>query len=104
MMRENIDFSHLEPDIVTIMLQKVIAMAPGFSAELAAQVEAQVRHEFGGQRLFIPKGRKRLTPEERKSVFQDGLSTMDEKTLIQKHKISRSTLYNIMKEGGGRFS
>jgi len=104
MMRENIDFTHLEPDIVTILLQKVIAMAPGFSAALAAQVEAQVRDEFGGQRLFIPKGRKRLTPEQRAAVFQDGLSNVDDQAIVEKHKISQRTLYRIMKEGGGRFS
>lgn len=103
MMRENIDFTHLEPDLVTILLQKVIAMAPGFSAALAAQVEAQVRDEFGGQRLYIPKGRKRLTDQQRQAVFEDGKSSMENIEITKKHKISKVTLYKIMKEGGGRF-
>lgn len=104
MMRDKFDFSQLEPDIVTVMMQKIIAMAPGFSAAIAAQVEAEVRQEFGGQRHFVPKGRKRLTPEERERVYQDGLSNIDDQAIVEKHKISQRTLYRIMKEGGGRFS
>jgi Mor family transcriptional regulator len=104
MMREKFDFSALEPDIVALVLQKVIAMSPGFSEALARQIEQEVKEVHGGQRLFVPKGVKRLTPEQRKAVFDDGLTTMDTEALIDKHKISRRTLYRVMKEGGGRFS
>jgi len=104
MMRDNFDFSALDPDIVTVILQKVVAMAPGFSAALAEQIEAQVRKEYGGQRIFVPKVGKRMTPEQRQAVFQDGLSAMDSAEIIEKHKISKSTLYRVMKNGGGRFS
>ena len=92
-----------DPDVVAYTLQCVLAMAPGFSAALAKQIEEQVKAEFGGRRLFLPKGAKRLTPEQRQAVFEDGLSNMSNDEIIKKHKISRRTIYNVMKEGGGRF-
>ena len=90
----------LEPDIVTIMLQRVIAMAPGFSAALASQIEQQLRAEYGGKRLHINKRGKRMTPEQRQAVFQDGLTTMTTAEITTKHKISRATLYRTMNQAG----
>jgi Mor family transcriptional regulator len=103
MTRDNFDFSQIEPDIVEFILQKCIAMAPGFSAALAAQIEQEVKATHGGKRLFIPKGAKRLTPEEKAQVFQDGLSNMSNEEIKSKHKISIRTLQRYMKTGG-RFS
>lgn len=103
MMRDKFDFSELEPDIVQYVLQKVIAMSPGFSQALARQIEQEVKEQHGGQRLFVPKGAKRLTPEQRNAVLQDGLTNISNDDIIEKHKISRATLYRVMKQGGGRF-
>ena len=102
-MREKFDFSALEPDIVALVLQKVIAMSPGFSEALARQIEQEIKELHGGQRLFVPKGAKRLTPEQRQAVFQDGLTSMDNDEIGKKHNISRRTIYRVMKDGGGRF-
>ena len=99
-MRDKFDFSALEPDIVALVLQKVIAMSPGFSEALARQIEQSVKEEHGGKRMFIPKGGKRLTPEQREAVFQDGLTSMSTEEITQKHKISRATMYRTMKQGG----
>lgn len=104
MMRDKIDFSNMEPDIVALILQKVIEMAPGFSQALAKQIEQEVKEAHGGQRMFIPKGAKRLTPEQRQSVFQDGLTKLTDVEIVEKHQISKTTLWRIMKSGGGRFS
>ena len=93
-----------DPDVVAYTLQCVIAMAPGFSAALAKQIEERVKSEYGGRRLFLPKGVKRLTPEQRKAVFKDGITLMTEEDITQKHQISKTTLWRIMKSGGGRFS
>lgn len=93
-------FTDLEPDIVELVLQKVIAMAPGFSAALARQIEMEVKAEHGGKRVFVPKGAKRLTPEQREALFKDGLTSMSTEEITQKHKISRSTMYRAMKQGG----
>jgi Mor family transcriptional regulator len=104
MMRDKFDFSELEPDIVALVLQKVIEMAPGFSQALARQIEQEVKDQHGGKRTFIPKGAKRLTPEQRAAVFKDGLSSMGNEEISKKHHISRATIYRVMKNGGGRFS
>jgi Mor family transcriptional regulator len=103
MMRDKFDLSVLEPDIVALVLKMVIEMAPGFSEAIARQIEQEVKEKHGGQRLFIPKGTKRLTAEQREAVFKDGLSNMDNDEIIKKHNISRRTIYRVMKEGGGRF-
>lgn len=103
MMRDTFDFSTLEPDIVEIIMLKCIAMCPGFTAAIAKQVEQEVKAEHGGKRLFVPKGNKRMTPEERGRLYQDGLSSMPTEEITAKHKISRATLYRTMKTGG-RFS
>ena len=93
-----------DPDVVAYTLQMVISMAPGFSAALAKQIEDQVKSEFGGRRLFLPKGAKRLTNDQRQAVFQDGLTSLPDHEIIEKHQISKTTLWRIMKSGGGRFS
>jgi Mor family transcriptional regulator len=93
-----------DPDVVAYTLQCVIAMAPGFSAALAKQIEERVKAEYGGRRLFLPKGAKRLTPEQRAEVFKDGITNISDEAIIKKHQISKTTLWRIMKSGGGRFS
>jgi Mor family transcriptional regulator len=103
-MRDALDLASLEPDIVSLVLQKVMAMAPAFSQTLASQIEQEIKASHGGQRLFIPKGPKRMTPQQRNAVYQDGLTSMDNKAITDKHSISRRTLYRVMKDGGGRFS
>jgi hypothetical protein len=93
-----------DPDVVAYTLQCVLAMAPGFSTALAKQIEDRVKSEFGGRRLFLPKGAKRLTPEQRQEVFKDGLTSMPDEEIIEKHSVSKTTLWRIMKSGGGRFA
>lgn len=88
---------------MSLLLQRVIAVAPGFSAALASQIEQELRAEYGGLRVRIPKRGKYLTPDQRQAVFTDGLTAMPTTELTTKHKISRATLYREMKKGG-RFS
>lgn len=96
-------FPEKKPDLVTLLLQQVIAMAPGFSDELARQIEADFRAAHAGQSFVVLKRGPRLTPEQRQAVFADGKSNMPTQELTAKHKISRATLYRQMKRGG-RFS
>lgn len=100
MTREAFKFDDLEPDIVALVLQQVIEMAPGFSQALARQIEQKVKDQHGGRRWFVPKGAKRMTPEQRQALFNDGLTNMSTEELTEKHKISRATVYRAMKQGG----
>ena len=88
-----------DPDIIEILLAKVIAMAPSFSQALAQQIDRDVRAESGGQSMYVPKSRKHLTPEQRQLAYQDGLSGMPTEQVTEKHGISRATLYRLMKRG-----
>lgn len=96
----NSGMDNREPDIVTVILQRVAEVMPGMSDDLVHQVEDEVRREYGGQRWFVPKRRKHLTHEQRNKVFKDGLSSMPTEEVIKKHKISKRTLYRLMKTGG----
>lgn len=100
-----VDADHTgEPDVMELYTQWIIAITPPELHATIAEQKANFCQQFGGQRYFLPKGTKRtLTPEQRQAVFNDGLTTMDNETIIQKHKISRRTLYRVMKGGGGRF-
>lgn len=91
-----------EPDIVQTILQRVIAMAPQFSQALSDQIEQEIRAEYGGQRVRIPKRGKYLTLGQRQALFQDGLSRMTNDEIVEKHKISRRTLYREMKKGSAK--
>ena len=67
---------------------------------LAQQVELQVRAEYGGRRLFVNKRAKYMNPRQRHAAFKDGLSNMSTTEITTKHKISRATVYRLMKSGG----
>ena len=89
-----------DQDIVMVILQRVAEVMPGMSDELVHQVETEVRKKYGGQRMFVPKRGRHLTNEQRDKVFKDGISDMPTEEIIKKHKISKRTLYRMMKTGG----
>lgn len=96
-------FPDTKPDLVAVLFQNIIAMAPGFSEVLARQIEADFRAKHAGESFVVLKRGPRMTPEQRQEVFRDGLTAMENDEITEKHKISRRTLYRVMKEGGGRF-
>ena len=98
------DGSQPDPDIVLLVLQRVRARMPALSAEEALLIEQELRAEFGGLRVRIPKRGKHLTLEQRWELFKDGVSGMPTPEVVDKHKISRATMYRRLKQGEGRFS
>lgn len=100
-MPENLD---ADPDVVAYTLQVALQLVPGLNPEQAKQIEDTVKNKYGGRRFYIPKGGKRITQEQRQSVFKDGLTAAPTAAIVEKHQVSRRTIYRIMKEGGGRFS
>lgn len=93
-------FPETKPDLVTLLLQQVIAMAPDFSEALARQIEADFRAEHAGKTMQVLKRGPRLTPEQREAVFKDALTPMSTEEIIEKHKIHRATFFRLMKQGG----
>jgi tagatose-1,6-bisphosphate aldolase non-catalytic subunit AgaZ/GatZ len=97
-------FPETKPDLLAALFQQIITMAPGFSAALAHQIEAEFRAKHAGENFVILKRGPRMTADQRAAVYRDGLTAMENDEIVQKHKISRRTLYRVMKDGGGRFS
>lgn len=87
-----------DPDIVQEVLQRVIAVTPGFNEVLAAQIESEVRARYGGLRVRIPKRAKYLTVEQKKQAYKDALTSMPTPEVLKKHKISLATLYRLTKK------
>jgi len=90
-------------DLVAHTLKLVAVAIPGVQLDVVARIERQIKAQYGGRRYYLPKGAKRLTPAEREAVYRDGLSSLDNDEITRRHKISRSTLYRLMKAPGGRF-
>lgn len=92
-----------EPDIVLEVLQRVRAVvsAQHFTADLARQIEVDVRAQYGGLRVRIPKRKKHLTPTERQDVYRQGLGDAATHDITGQAGIHRATLYRLMKRGSG---
>jgi hypothetical protein len=84
-----------DPDIVAVIL--AACRACGFDDGTAREIEGRIRAEYGGLRVRIPKRKKHPTPHEREQVHADGVTSMSNDEIIQKHGISRATLYRLMK-------
>ncbi len=91
-------------DLLAALFRQILDMAPDFDAALARQIEADFRAKHAGETFQVLKRGPRMTPEKRMQVYKDGLTGMASEEITQKHKIGRTTLYRIMKGGGGRFS
>ena len=85
-------------DILEVIIR--LAQAEGLPAEAAQLIEQTVRTEYGGQRVFIPKRKKRASEEARRQLFADAVSNLPTKVVTEKHGISRATLYRMLKRGG----
>lgn len=89
-----------DPDIVVVILRQVVQMAPQFSEALARQIERDVKAEYGGRRVRIPKDKKHATEQARTQVFHDIVgTTLSDREIQHKHGISRATLYRWAKLG-----
>ncbi|KQW96967.1 hypothetical protein ASC94_09170 [Massilia sp. Root418] len=89
-----------DPDIVEVIM--LACQASGLDADAARLIEAQIRNDYGGLRVRIPKRKRHPTERERQDAFADGLSDMSTAEVTAKHGISRATLYRLMKTGKPR--
>jgi DNA invertase Pin-like site-specific DNA recombinase len=86
-----------DEDIVEIIIK--LAQAEGLNSDAAHSIEKLVRAEYGGLRVRIPKKKKHLKIELQREIYQDGLTNTPTQEIIDKHGISRRTLYRLMKRG-----
>jgi len=93
-----------EPDIVLAVLQRIRVHLPATPPELLASIEADIKTQYGGQRVRIPKRRKHLNPAERAHVYTQGLTAATDQQIQAETGVSRATIYRIMKTGPSRLS
>lgn len=93
------DVADREPDIVLTILASVKTRVQ-LTREQERDIEREIRLEYGGMRVRIAKRGKHLTPEQRREVFRQGLSSASDREIIEDRGISRATLYRLMKRGG----
>lgn len=86
-----------DPDIVEVII--AACRKSGLDINAAHVIEQEIREQYGGLRVRIPKRKKHPTPQERELILADGLTSMSTDAVTAKHKISRSTLYRLMKRG-----
>lgn len=86
-----------DPDIVQVII--LACQNSGLSAAAAHEIELQIRAQYGGLRVRIPKRKKHPTRQERELVVADGVTNMTNEEIMGKHGISRATLYRMMKRG-----
>jgi Mor family transcriptional regulator len=97
---KRVNYDDTTPDIVSAILAKVNTMIDTASPAVVLEIEAQIRQEFGGQRVYVQKTGRRLSVEKRSAVFRDGMTKISDEEIVRRHKISRATLYRIIKQGG----
>lgn len=79
------------PDIIRQLLQMVMDAQPSFSEEQAMQIEAQIRHDWGGEQIKIARRAPMLREARAKARSEIGVKSA--KALQQEHGVSRATIY-----------
>jgi Mor family transcriptional regulator len=90
-----------DPDLLAEVLTVLCQKMPGLEPAIVNDLEAQIRRDFGGRRVYLPKRRKHLDHLQQQALYEDGLSNVSTEQITVKHKISRATLYRHMKRFGG---
>lgn len=86
-----------ENDIIDDILRRVIALAPGFSAAIAAQIEAEARKQWGGDRPYIGKRSGMGTSARNAAIKRDYLAGEHFHLLERRYGLCRSRLNEIIK-------
>lgn len=84
-----------DPNIVELILNA--CKEAGLDPQAAARIERDICEQYGGRRVYIAR-KKRISVDDRKKVFEDGLTTKPTNEIIREHGISRATLYRVMKK------
>lgn len=82
-------------DLIGDLLSRVIAMAPGFSVALAAQIEREAREKWGGDRVYVQ--RKGGTLSQRNATIKREHQAGERTALLsRRHGLSATRLWEII--------
>ena len=90
-------FEPNENDIIDDVLRRVIAMAPGFSAALAAQIDKEARQQWGGDRPYISLRRGAGISSRNAAIRRDYLAGEHIPLLERRYGLGKSRLWEIIK-------
>jgi Mor family transcriptional regulator len=62
-----------------------------------AEVTDEIRYEFKGQWFYMHGGAAEKSRKKSKSILEDLATGMSHKSIMDKHNVSRTTLYYVMK-------
>ena len=95
-------------DVIWRTLELAMQACPAITTETARGIEARARAEFAGERIDIAKtpyhegrraGRKSVPREVSAALYADALTNASTDELVQRHGLSRATIYRLMKKG-----
>lgn len=89
-------FEPNENDIIDDILRRVVAMAPGFSAALAAQVDKEARQQWGGDRPYISIRRGAGKSSRNAAIKRDYLAGERIPLLERRYQLSGPRIWQII--------
>jgi Mor family transcriptional regulator len=75
-------------DIIKRFIEILTGVQPSFSEEIAADIERQLRHEYAGERVYIPKRDENL-----RDAISERFTGRNVEKLARELNVSRSTVY-----------
>ena len=85
-----------ENDLIDDILMRVIALTPGFSAAVAAQVAAETRDRWGGDRVYIQRKGDTISTRNA-SIKRDYLAGERIPLLERRYGLCKARLWEIIK-------
>jgi Mor family transcriptional regulator len=85
-------------DIVADILRRVVALTPGFTAALAAQVDRQVREHWGGDRPYIARRAGEGTSARNAAIRRDHRNGEHIGLLCRRYRLTRQRIHQILAE------
>lgn len=84
-----------ENDLIDDILMRVIALTPGFSAAVAAQVASETRDRWGGDRVYIQRKGDTLSSRNA-SIKRDHAAGERIPLLERRYGLSKARLWQII--------
>jgi Mor family transcriptional regulator len=83
-------------DIVADILQRVVALTPGFSAALAVQIDRDVRDLWGGDRPYIARRAGEGSSQRNAAIRRDWRAGERIGYLVRKYGLTRQRIHQIV--------
>lgn len=87
-------------DIIDDVLRRVLEMAPGFSAALAAQIARDVRHEWAGDKtriLYIARYQDDIRSSRNQAILRDYKLGERIELLGRRYQLSKRHILRVLK-------